>query len=261
LTWTAERERPELTALDPPAPFRPASAETSIRVLIAAGQALERASYRALLEDDDRIDVVGEAASGEQALARATDTAPDVALLDLELPGLNDGQTTAAIISHPAFARLAVMVIARSENDERVLSALRAGAVGLLSKDAEPAELIRALQALAAGHALLPAAAARSLLSALPRQSLHDGPVHEQLKELTDREREVVALVGDGLSNSEIAAQLMISPATAKTHVSRAMVKLHVRDRAQLVVLAYSTGLTRARTNGLGAGDPVNATA
>jgi DNA-binding NarL/FixJ family response regulator len=137
-------------------------------VLIAAGQALERASYPALLEDEDGINVVGEAGSGEQALALAAGTAADVVLLDLELPGLDDGQTTAAIISQPAFARLAVMLIARSDNDERVFSALRAGAVGLLSKDAEPAELIRALQALAAGHALLPAGAVRSLLAEPP---------------------------------------------------------------------------------------------
>jgi DNA-binding NarL/FixJ family response regulator len=220
---------------------------TSIRVLIAAGQALVRASYRALLESDGRVEVVGEVASGQQALALATDTAPDVALLDLALPGLEDVQTTAAVVSHPAFARVAVMLVALRENDERVLSALRAGAVGVLSKDAEPEELIRALQLLAEGQALLPAAAVRRLLAELPAPSLDHRPLPDQLNELTEREREVVGLVGRGLSNGEIAAQLVISPATAKTHVSRAMVKLHARDRAQLVVLAYETGLVLAR--------------
>jgi DNA-binding NarL/FixJ family response regulator len=219
-------------------------------VLIAAGQALVRASYRALLESDHRVEVVGEAVSGEQAVALAIDTAPDVALLDLALPGLDDLQTTAAVVSDPAFAAVAVMLIALGENDERVFSALRAGAVGVLSKDAEPAELIRALQVLAEGQALLPAGAVRRLLAELPPQSPDHRSLPDQLNELTDREREVVGLVGRGLSNGEIAAQLVISPATAKTHVSRAMVKLHARDRAQLVVLAYETGLVLARRNG-----------
>jgi DNA-binding NarL/FixJ family response regulator len=255
LTEKADREPPELVALDHRAGSRPARAETSIRVLIAAGQALLRASYGALLERDDRIEVVGEAASGEQALALAIDTAPDVAVLDLALPGLEDLQATAAIVSHPAFARLAVMLITPGENDERVFTALRAGAVGVLSEDAEPAELIRALQVLADGQALLPAGAVRRLLAELPPQSPHRSALPEQLHELTDREREVVALVGLGLSNSEIAAQLVISPATAKTHVSRAMVKLHARDRAKLVVLAYESGLVLTRGNVPSAGD------
>jgi DNA-binding NarL/FixJ family response regulator len=246
LRLLAERpDRAERIALDHHAPSRPARADTSIRVMIAAGQALVRASYSALLDRHERIEVVGEAASGEQALAQATDSPPDVALLDLALPGLEDLERTAAIVSHPAFAPVAVMLIAVRENDERVFAALRAGAVGVLSKDAAPDELIRALQVLAGGQALLPAGAVRRLLAELPPQSLRHRPVPDRLNELTDREREVLSLVGMGLSNGEIAAQLVISPATAKTHVSRAMVKLHARDRAQLVVLAYETGLAR----------------
>jgi DNA-binding NarL/FixJ family response regulator len=256
LTEKAEREPPELVPPDRRARSRAARAETSIRVLIAAGQALLRASYGALLERDERIDVVGEAASADQALALAVDTVPDVAVLDVALPGLEDLQRLAAIVSHPAFARVAVMLITPGEEDQRVFTALRAGAVGVLSEDAEPAELIRALQVLADGQALLPARAVRRLLAELPPQSPHRSALPDQLNELTDREREVVALVGLGLSNSEIAAQLVISPATAKTHVSRAMVKLHARDRAKLVVLAYETGLVR-RTQVPSSGDPL----
>jgi DNA-binding NarL/FixJ family response regulator len=243
---TERADRAERIALDHGTGSRLAGAETSIRVLIAAGQALVRASYSALLERHERIEVVGEAASGRQALALAIDTAPDVALLDLALPGLDDLERTAAIVSDPAFAGVAVMLVTIGEDDGRVFSALRAGAVGVLSNDAEPAELIHALQVLAGGQALLPAAAVGRLLAELPPQSVHYGPVPELLNELTNREREVVALVGMGLKNGEIAAQLGISPATAKTHVSRAMVKLDARDRSQLVVIAYGTGLAVA---------------
>jgi DNA-binding NarL/FixJ family response regulator len=243
---SADRPPPELIALDQRSRFGPARADTSIRVLIAAGQALVLASYRALLESDERIEVVAEAASGEQALALARDASPDVALLDLELPGLNDLETIATVVSHPAFGHVPVMLIAPNENDERVLSALRAGAVGVLAKDAGPVELIRAVQLLARGDALFPAGVVRRLLAELPSRSVQPRRPADQLTELTDREREVVALVATGLSNGEIAAQLVISPATAKTHVSRAMIKLQARNRAQLVVLAYETGLVLA---------------
>jgi DNA-binding NarL/FixJ family response regulator len=247
---SADRPPPELIALDQRTRFGPAHADTSIRVLIAAGRALVLASYRALLESDERIEVVAEAASGEQALALARDAIPDVALLDLELPGLNDLETIARVVSHPVFARVPVMLIAPNENDDRVLSALRAGAVGVLAKDAGPAELIRAVQLLARGDALFPAGVVRRLVAELPSQSVQQRRPADQLTELTGREREVVALVATGLSNGEIAAQLVISPATAKTHVSRAMIKLQARNRAQLVVLAYETGLVLAATAG-----------
>jgi DNA-binding NarL/FixJ family response regulator len=257
LTGSADDEPAKVIPLDHRARSRGRD-ETLIRVLIAAGDALARASYRALLDPDERIEVVGEASSSKQALALAAATAPDVALLHLGLPGLDELQATAAIVSHPAFAGVAVMLIALGESDERVFSALRAGASGVLSNDAEPAELIRALEVLARGHALLPAGAIRRMLAELPPQSDHTRlPV--ELEELTDREREVVALVGMGLSNDEIGARLGISPATAKTHVSRAMVKLQARDRAQLVVIAYEARLVLARPHAARDGDPSNA--
>jgi DNA-binding NarL/FixJ family response regulator len=142
-----------------------------------------------------------------------------------------------------------VLLIATRESEEGVISALRAGAIGVLSKDAEPGELIRAVQLLADGYALLPAVAVRSLLSELPPHFRHDSRLNDQLAALTDREREVVALAAEGLTNGEIAARLVISPATAKTHVTRAMTKVHARDRAQLVVLAYETGLVPVRNS------------
>jgi DNA-binding NarL/FixJ family response regulator len=204
---------------------------------------LVRASYRALLESEDWIEVIAEADTGRQALSSATDSTPDVALMDLSLPGLDGLEGIAAIVSDEAFERVPVMLIASQEHDELVVSALRAGAVGVLSKDAEAAELIDAIQLLARGNALLPAGIARRLLAEVPAEPPPREHSLEELSELTDREREVVALVARGLSNGEIAAQLVISPATAKTHVSRSMVKLHARDRSRLVVLAYETGL------------------
>jgi DNA-binding NarL/FixJ family response regulator len=225
----------------------PAGAEDLIRVLIADSQAVVRASYRALLERDGRITVVGEAISGRHALALATETAPDVALLDLGLPGLDDVDSITAVVSHPALARVAVMLITHRETDARVLGALHAGATGVLSPNADPIELTRAVQLLARGGALFPAGVARRLLDELSRRPVDDGIMVNQLPELTDREREVVALVGLGLTNGEIAARLVVSPATAKTHVSRSMIKMSARDRTQLVVLAYESGLVSAR--------------
>jgi DNA-binding NarL/FixJ family response regulator len=257
---TADREPREVTALERVARSEAARSETLIRVLIAAGPALVRASYRAMVERDERMEVVGEATSGPQALGLATATVPDVALLDLQLPGLDDVETTAAIVSHSAFDGVAVMLITVREGDERVVSALRAGAIGVLSNDAQPGDLIRALEVLAGGQALLPADALRRLRAELAAQS-HHARLPIELDELTPREREVMTLVGLGLSNSEIAERLVISPATAKTHVSRAMVKLHARNRAQLVILAYETGLVLARTHAARAGDPERAIA
>jgi DNA-binding NarL/FixJ family response regulator len=224
-------------ALDGPAVVPAAGMDTPIRVLIADGKSLVRAAYRALLERDERIEVVCEAAGCEQALALARDAAPDVALLDLALPGLDEVGTIAA------FAPVAVIVIAPCESDELVFSALGAGAVSVLAEDSEPAELIRAVHLLAGGQALLPAHVVRRLLEGNPPPCDLRGPPPEGLNELTDREREVLALVGRGLSNGDIAARLVISPATAKTHVSRAMFKLKAHDRAQLAVLAFESGL------------------
>lgn len=223
-------------------------ADSRVRVLVAETEALVRAGYRAMLEADGRITVVGEADTAQQAVELATDTSPDVVLFDLGLAGLDDLTTTAETVSDPAFAKAAVMLMVGDQSEERVLSALLAGAVAVLHKDAGPSELVRAVQVIARGEALLPAGAMRRLLGELPDHSLlRAGP--ELLDELTDREREVVALVAKGLSNGEIAALLVVSPKTAKTHVSRAMVKLGARHRAQLVVLAYETGLVLPGSN------------
>jgi DNA-binding NarL/FixJ family response regulator len=219
--------------------------ERSIRVMVAEGQTLIRAGYRALLEADERIEVVAEASSEEEAIACACDTSPDVALLDLGLAGLDHSDGAPALISHPAFTGVAVLLMAPGMCDDKVLGAVLCGAVGVLARDADPIELIRAVQVVARDQAVLPVGVVRQLLDELRaargRQALPPG----ELDELTAREREVVALVAGGLSNHEIAAQLVISPTTAKTHVSRAMLKLGACHRSQLVVLAYQTGLVQ----------------
>jgi DNA-binding NarL/FixJ family response regulator len=224
-----------------------AASPGAIRVLIADGQALARASYRVLLETHDSITVVGEATGAKQAVALAGEARPDVALIDLELPDLEGVETVAQIVSQPALARVAVLVLTASDSDERVFGALRAGAMGVVLKDAEPSELVRAVQVLAAGEALLSGGVMRCLLDAFASQPQRRQPSPEQLRELTGREREVVALVAKGLSNEEIGQHLVITKATVKAHVSHAMVKLHARHRAQLVVLAYETGLVSPR--------------
>jgi DNA-binding NarL/FixJ family response regulator len=215
-------------------------------VLIAAGHTLVRAGYRALLESDHHIEVVAEAADCYGAIRLAGQRQPHVALLDLALATKDDPGAITAMVSHPALAGVATMLIAHPNSEERVLSALRAGAVGVLASDAEAGELIGSVLLVAGGKALLPAGVVRRLLRELPTHSRLDGRVAERFKELTEREREVVALAATGLSNREIAEQLVISPATAKTHVSRAMIKLHARHRAQLVAIAYESGLVQA---------------
>ena len=221
-----------------------------IRVVLAARHALVRAGYRALLETEGRIDVVGEADDRQGAIRLAAEREPDVVLLDMGLTGLTDPDAIAAAVSHPALTAVAVMLIGPVGADERVFGALRAGAMGVLACDAEPAELVGAVQLLAGGQSLLPARAMRRLLQEVAPHSSLDARVAARFEELTDREREIVALAAKGLSNSEIAARLVISAATAKTHVSRAMIKLHARHRAQLVAIAYEAGLVRA------SGDP-----
>jgi DNA-binding NarL/FixJ family response regulator len=243
LTPGSDAERPGVPDVQDDEDVDVAQEGGSVGVLIADGQALIRAGYRVLLELEEWIDVVGEAASGHQAVAVAAQTRPDVALVDLGLPGLEHPDATTRVISHPALADAAVMVITASDDDERVLSALRAGAVGVIAKDAEPGELRGAVHVLAAGEAVLPRAVVRRLVSQLPPHGTDRQPVAQQLDELTEREREVVTLVGAGLTNEEIADVLVISVATAKTHVYRAMTKLAARHRAELVVMAYETGL------------------
>ena len=223
---------------------RPAAAP-AVRVLIADGQALVRAGFRALLESGGRIGVVGEASTGEDAVAQASRLRPDVVLLDATLPGLNSVEATGRMLADPG---IAVMLLIATEEDERVFAALRAGARGLLLKDTEPAELVRAIELLARGDALLSPSLTRRLIAELASVPDPQLPSSELLDELTPREREVVALVALGLSKADIAERLVISPATAKTHVSRAMLKLGAHDRAQLVAFAFHAGLAVPRT-------------
>ena len=223
---------------------RPGAAP-AVRVLIADGQALVRAGYRALLESGGRIGVVGEASTGEDAVAQASRLRPDVVLLDATLPGLNSVEATGRMLADPG---IAVMLLIATEEDERVFAALRAGARGLLLKDTEPAELVRAIELLARGDALLSPSLTRRLIAELASVPDPQLPSSELLDELTPREREVVALVALGLSNPDIAERLVISPATSKTHVSRAMLKLGAHDRAQLVAFAFHAGLAVPRT-------------
>ena len=220
---------------------------SAIRVLLADGQALVRAGVRLLLEADEHITVVGEAASGEEAVALSARLCPDVALIDAMLPGLDAVEATAQIVGESG---LAVMLLTASDGDARIFAALRAGARGLLPKNTQPTELVHAIDALARGEALLSPGLTRRVIDELTARAVPACPSPELLEELTGREREVVALVALGLSNDEIAERIVVSPATAKTHVSRAMVKLHARDRAKLVVFAYEVGLVMPRAAG-----------
>jgi DNA-binding NarL/FixJ family response regulator len=233
-----------LPAIRPAPPRGRAAASPPVRVLIADGHALVRAGFRVLLEADARIRVVGEAGTGEQAVALALAIRPDVVLIDARLPGLDCVQATDRMIAESG---VAVMLLTASEGDERIFAALRAGARGLLLKDTEPAELMRAIELLARGEAPLSPSLARRVIAELVSRPEPSHPSSELLDELTAREREVVALVALGLSNDEIADRLVVSRATAKTHVSRAMVKLDAHDRAKLVVFAYETGLVMPR--------------
>jgi DNA-binding NarL/FixJ family response regulator len=250
-----------------------------IRVLLADDQVLVRAGFRLLLESAGDIEVVAEAANGGQAVALTREQAPDVVLMDINMPEVDGVTATHLIASDPRLATTKVVVLTTFDDEETVFAALRAGASGFLVKDVEPDELLQAVRVVARGDALLSPSVTRAVIAAFttpgggqlpgPRLSRAAGPgdgarvpggrsgvagdrpgvagdraVPPGLASLTEREREVVALVASGLSNDEIARQLVVSPLTAKTHVSRAMTKLNARDRAQLVVLAYEHGLT-----------------
>ncbi len=217
-----------------------------IRVVLADDQALLRAGIKALLDAEDDIEVVGEASNGREAIDLVRSTGPDVVLMDIRMPGADGLEATRIIAAEPALADTKVIVLTTFDLDEYVFEAVRIGASGFLVKDTEPAELLRGVRAVARGDALLSPGVTRRLIGEFATRSRPTAaPAASRLDDLTEREREVVALVGEGLSNDEIAQRLFLSPATAKTHVSRAMVKLHARDRAQLVVLAYESGLVR----------------
>jgi DNA-binding NarL/FixJ family response regulator len=216
----------------------------TVRVVLADDQTIVRAGFRALLDLTDDLVVVAEAADGVEAVACARRTRPDVVLMDIRMPVLDGLQATRRIVADPALAGVRVLVLTTFEVDEYVFEALSLGASGFLLKDIEPDELRKAIRLVAAGQGLLAPAATTTVIGEFARMR-GDRVGVERLDVLTDREREVVALVAAGLSNEEIGNRLRMSPLTAKTHVSRAMTKLSVRDRAQLVVVAYETGLAR----------------
>jgi DNA-binding NarL/FixJ family response regulator len=219
----------------------------SIRILLADDQTLVRSGFRALLERTDGIEVVGEASDGAEALERARSARPDVVLMDIRMPGVDGIEATRRIVADPRLAGARVIILTTFGDDEHVFQALYAGASGFLLKDVEPDDLRDAVRVVAHGDALLAPSVTRRLIAEFVSQPGRHRHSPGELSELTDREREVMALVATGLSNDEIAERLVISPATAKTHVSRILLKLDARDRAQLVVLAYETGLVTAR--------------
>ena len=215
-----------------------------IRVLLADDQALVRAGFAALIDAQDDMAVVAQAGDGAEAVRLVGEVRPDVVLMDIRMPGTDGLAATRAIAADERLADVRVIVLTTFEFDEYVFEALRAGATGFLVKHTEPAELIRALRTVAAGEALLSPGVTRRLIAEFAGRA-KEPPASSRLDTITAREREIVALVAQALSNDEIAERLFLSPATVKTHVNRAMTKLDVRDRAQLVVLAYEAGVVR----------------
>ncbi len=215
-----------------------------IRVLLADDQPLIRSGFRALLDVEDDIEVVAEAGDGGEAVRLALDHRPDIALVDIQMPGVDGIEATRRIAADPALAAVHVVILTNYGVDEYVFEALRAGAAGFLVKDIQPEDFLHAVRVAARGDALLAPSITRKLIDRYITQPPVPGA---RLAELTNREREAVTLVARGLSNDEVAARMVISPLTAKTHVNRAMMKLHARDRAQLVVFAYESGLVVPR--------------
>jgi DNA-binding NarL/FixJ family response regulator len=217
-----------------------------IRVLVADDQTLVRGGFRALLDARDDIEVVGEAANGREAVSLAKRLVPDVVLMDIRMPDLDGLEATRQIAAEPGLSAVHIVILTTFGLDEYLFDALRYGASGFLVKDTEPADLVTAVRVVAAGDSLISPSMTRRLIEEFATRAKPSRPATE-LALLTEREREVLGLVASGLTNDEIADQLYMSPATARTHVSRAMTKLGARDRTQLVVLAYETGLVRPR--------------
>jgi len=216
-----------------------------IRVVLADDQDLVRAGFRSLLEASEGIEVVAEAGDGVAALAAVRALRPDVVLMDIRMPELDGLEATRRIVGDGELDGVRVLVLTTFDLDEYVFEALRSGASGFLVKHTEPAELVRAVRVVAGGEALLSPGVTRRLIAEFTARPARPAATPAEVAALTHREREVVVLVAQGLSNHEIGEELVVSPATARTHVSRAMMKLHARDRAQLVVLAYQSGLVR----------------
>jgi DNA-binding NarL/FixJ family response regulator len=230
-----ERARPDLVLAQP----------DLVRVLIVDPHPVVRAGFTAMLNGEIDISVSAEAADGEDAVALAEQLRPDVVLLNLDLPGIGGLEAARRIRDSAYGAQINVLLLASRNSDEDLFAALRAGALGFVPKTVNPAELVQAVRTVSAGEAHLTPSATRRLIAEYVAQPQPQLPTSEQLDELTAREREVMAMVAAGLRNDEIAEHLVISPATVKTHVSRALRKLHARDRAQLVAIAYRFGLVR----------------
>ncbi len=216
----------------------------TISVALADDQALVRMGLRVLIESEDDLVLAGEADNGRDAVSLIRRVRPDVVLMDIRMPDLDGISALRQITADPALSVVRVIMLTTFELDEYVFDALQAGAAGFLIKDSDPADMLRAIRLVAEGESLLSPSVTRRVIESFTSRSALRRP-HPRLAELTEREREVLGLIGEGLSNEEIAARLVVSPATARTHVSRAMVKLGARDRAQLVVIAYQSGLVR----------------
>jgi DNA-binding NarL/FixJ family response regulator len=222
-----------------------------INVLIADDQALVRAGFRVLVESDPELTVIGEAAGGADAVELARRHRPDVVLMDIRMPDMDGLEATRRISADPGLAATRVLILTTFETDDYIFDALRSGASGFLLKTTDPADLLAAVRIVARGEALLAPSVTRRLIEEVSSRSSAVGrPVQPALDGLTEREREVLALVAAGLTNDEIAAELYMSPLTAKTHVSRILAKLGARDRTQLVIIAYETGVVTPRGRG-----------
>jgi DNA-binding NarL/FixJ family response regulator len=214
-----------------------------IKVLLVDDEGLVRSGFKALLDAEDDIEVVGEATNGAQAVEQVRATRPHVVLMDIRMPTMDGIQATKEIATTHGLEHVRILILTTYDTDAYVFEGLQAGASGFMLKDAGPAELLHGIRVVAAGDSLLAPRITRRLISQFTARRTASQTADERLAVLTEREREVLALVGQGMSNQEIGDELFLSPATARTHVSRAMVKLHARDRAQLVVIAYQTGL------------------